>query len=177
MGGWLSLSAALLISCSSIPTPHQRQHVFPKTSVYLEKVDRPYTVLGWVRTKVDYPSLDPNFEEDDLCRNYFNKAAHDLLERAKKSGGDAVIDMKSVVFLEDGRKETYSTPECADDGMEGQILAQGIAIKWKNEEDRQSPPPFVRLPASSPASTPVQHRPKPVEPASISSPVPVAPRD
>lgn len=134
----------LMTSCTTLPTPKQNRHTFPKNSVYIGNIDRPYQTLGWVRTKVEYPSLDPNLEEDDLCRNYFNKAAIDLLQRARDHGGDAVIDMKSVVFLEDGRQEFYSTPECSDDGQEGQILAQGIAIRWKNEEDRQFPPPLLK---------------------------------
>ena len=50
---------------------------------------------------------------------------------AKKQGGDAVIDLKSVVYLEDGRREMYPSAECSDDGIEGQVLCQGIAIKWK----------------------------------------------
>ncbi len=70
-------------------------------------------------------------EGKTLCANYYNKAVNSLVEAARRKGADAVIDVKSVVFLEDGRKEEYQTPECADDGMEGQILTQGIAVKWK----------------------------------------------
>jgi len=140
-------------ACSSLPAPKQNRYSFPKASVYLGGMDHPYTVLGRVRTKVDFTSLDPNFEEDALCRNYFNKAANDLLERAKKNGGDAVIDMKSVVFLEDGRQQSFSTPQCADDGEEGQVLAQGIVIKWKNEADRKSPPLFIHAPLPAPVPT------------------------
>lgn len=90
----------------------------------------PYEVLGVVKSKVNFPTLDMDKSEESLCRNYFNKAVHQLLEYARKNGGDAVIDVKSVVFLVDGRQETYSTPECSDDGDEGQILTQGVAIRW-----------------------------------------------
>jgi hypothetical protein len=35
--------------------------------------------------------------------------------------------------VDDGKSETYKTPECSDDGGEGQILTQGVAVKWKGE--------------------------------------------
>ena len=57
---------------------------------------------------------------------------------ARHQGADAVVDIKSVVFLENGKQETYSTPECSDDGFEGQILLQGVAIKWKKAEPTQA---------------------------------------
>ncbi len=107
-------------------------HKFPKEDVYLDRPkDRPYEVLGRVRTKVNYPSLDGQRDETTLCRNYFNKAAKDLLARAKKVGGDAIMEMRSVTFMVDGKSETHKTPECADDGEEGQVLAEGYVIKWK----------------------------------------------
>jgi hypothetical protein len=124
------LTLLLVGACSSVPTPKHRKYSFSE-DVYVSNVKRPYIVLGQVRTKVDFPSLDPNSEERDLCRNYYNKASQDLLKRAKDVHADAVIDAKSVVFLEDGRMETYPSPECSDDGEEGQVLLQGIAIKWK----------------------------------------------
>jgi len=120
----------LLSACASLSTPQQSHYFFPKNAVYIGKIDRPYKTLGVVRTKLNYPSLDPNYEEDDLCRNYFNQAAHDLLKRAREHGADAVIDMRSVIFMEDGSQKIYPTPECSDDGEEGQILAQGVAIEW-----------------------------------------------
>jgi hypothetical protein len=125
--------AAAWVGCSSVPAPKFHAYVFPK-NVYLGDVGRPYAVLGPVRSRVDYPSLDPQREEKDLCRNYFNKAARDLLKYARKQGADAVIDLKSVVFLVDGRTETYSDPECSDDGAQGQVLAQGVAIRWTGEK-------------------------------------------
>lgn len=89
--------------------------------------------MGLVRTKVDFTTLDPGFDESSLCLNYFNKAARDLVKRAKEKGADAVIDVRSVVFYEGGKSETFPKAECSDDGAEGQVLAQGIAVKWKKE--------------------------------------------
>jgi hypothetical protein len=144
-----------------LPPPKFTRHGFPKGSVFAGDSDRPYEVQGWVRTKVNYTSLDPGHEEDDLCRNAYNKAANDLLERAKKNGADAVIDMKSVVFLEDGRRETYSTPECADDGQEGQILAQGIAVKWKVAQSADLLKPAAKQLSQPPAAVLVPQVPAP----------------
>jgi hypothetical protein len=102
-------------------------------SAFKGNVSRTYEKLGLVRSKVNFLTLDPGREESELCRNYFNKAVKDLVKTAKNKGGDAVIDVKSVVFFEDGHMELYSTPECSDDGMEGQVLTQGIAVKWKDD--------------------------------------------
>jgi hypothetical protein len=54
---------------------------------------------------------------------------------AKQQGADAVIDVRSVVFFEDGSRETYQTAECSDEGDTGQILAQGVAVRWKTLAD------------------------------------------
>ncbi len=111
-------------------------HHFPKEGIYADRPkDRPYEVLGRVRTKVNFPSLDGQREDATLCRNYFNKAAKDLLARAKKVGGDAIMEVRSVTFLIDGKSETHKSAECADDGEEGQVLAEGYAIKWKPVEE------------------------------------------
>ncbi len=116
--------------CSSFPKSTFKPHSFPTETAFMGDVKRPYQKLGLVRSKVNYQSLDVSHEEGELCRNYFNKAVSDLVQMCKDKGGDAVIDVKSVVFLEDGRQELYPTSECADDGMEGQALAQGVAVKW-----------------------------------------------
>ncbi len=108
-----------------------KSYSFPLETAYVGDVKKPYSAMGLVRTKVNYQTLDPSREEEDLCKNYYNKAVEDLVRLAKDKGADAVIDVKTVVFLADGRAELYKTPECADDGIEGQVLAQGIAIKWK----------------------------------------------
>jgi len=119
-------------ACTTLPTIHHKEYSYPGEKAFVGKVDRPYKAMGKVRAKVNFQSLDPNREETDLCINYYNKAVIDLLEMAKDRGADAVVDVKSVVFFEDGRFELFSTPECADDGIEGQVLTQGIAVKWVN---------------------------------------------
>ncbi len=118
--------------CASLPDPEMKVHQFPKEAVFFDSPQhRPYEVLGRARTKVNFPSLDGKHDEGQLCKNYFNKAANDLLTRAKKSGGDAVMEFRSVVFLLDGKVEQHRTAECSDDGEEGQILAEGWVIRWK----------------------------------------------
>ncbi len=123
----------MLSGCASVPTPKFTRHRFPKEA-YVGDVKRPYTSLGIVRSKVNFGTLDPNHEEEALCLNYYNGAAEELLKFARQKGGDAVIDIQSVVFYEDGSSAMFKTPECSDDGDEGQILLQGIAVKWKSEK-------------------------------------------
>jgi hypothetical protein len=110
---------------------------WPKDKAFIEEPKRPYTKLGLVRTKVDYESLDPDHDEDVLCKNYFKKAVQDLVKRAKDHGGDAVMDVRSVTFFEDGTSKAFKDAQCADDGQDGQVLAEGIAIKWKPEEGKK----------------------------------------
>ena len=118
-------------ACSTIPENHVRKYKFPGAQAFFDvPKDRPFSKLGLVRSKVNYKTLDPNREENDLCKNYFNKAVIDLVKRAREKGADAVVDVKSVTFLVDGRNELYPRAECADDGEGGQVLAQGVAIKW-----------------------------------------------
>ena len=124
------------------------------TTAYIGEPDRPYEKLGLVRTKVEYPSLDPTREESALCKNYFNKGAIDLVKRARKVGADAVIDVRSAVFLFDGRAETYPSAQCSDDGQEGQVLMQGIAVKWK-QADGSLAPSSSHLPSPPPEATSV----------------------
>jgi hypothetical protein len=121
------------VGCATLPTPNVKKYGFPKQFAFFGDVKRPYEALGQVRSRATFQSLDPGHEESELCKNYFNKAVRELVSTAKKQGGDAVIDVKSVVFLEDGRREEYTTAECSDDGMEGEVLCQGIAVKWKPE--------------------------------------------
>lgn len=122
------------VGCSSLPEPKVKWYAFPDDEAFVAGKSAPampYENLGVVRTKVNFRSLDPLHEEDQLCANYYNKAVRDLVRRSKDKGGDAVVEVKSVVFLENGRFEEHATPECADDGQEGQILVQGLAVKWK----------------------------------------------
>jgi hypothetical protein len=115
-----------------MPEPKYERFRFPKNA-YVGNVTRPYETLGPVRSKVDFANLDLQREDKEVCHNYYNKSVRELARFAKLQGGDAVIDVKSVVFLQDGRSETHPTPECSDDGAEGQVLTQGIAVKWKAE--------------------------------------------
>lgn len=148
-------------ACTTLPSPKVDRYAFPKKQAFLGDVKRPYTVLGQVRSKAEYPTLSPEHDEDQLCRNYFNKAVKDLVKRAKEQGADAVIDVRAVTILEDGRFETYPRPECADDGEEGQVLVQGLAVKWKSFEPGFEPIATTEPKAVSPsvAETPA---PKPV---------------
>lgn len=94
-------------------------------------VNRPYEVLGEVRARANFMSIDAEDDEEKMCQNYFNQAVQKLVSLAKAKGADAVIDVKSVVFLVDGRSELFPRAECADEGGEGQALARGVAIRWK----------------------------------------------
>lgn len=113
-----------------MPEPKHVWKTFPE-GAFLGKPPKPYQSLGVVRSKINFQTLDPNHDEVMLCKNYFNQAARKLLEIARSKGADAVIEVKSVVFTMDGKSELFSTPECSDDGAEGQILAQGTAVRWK----------------------------------------------
>jgi hypothetical protein len=150
---WVSaLLVVFLAACSTLPTPKMTRYKWPKDA-YIGEPDKPYEKLGLVRTRIEYPSLDPTREEGTLCKNYFAKAASDLVVRARKVGGDAVIDVRSAVFLFDGRAETYPSAECSDDGQEGQVLAQGIAVKWRKPGDPRATVPQAKSP--TPKDTPV----------------------
>jgi hypothetical protein len=143
----LLAAATVLQACSSVPEPKVTWYKFPKRA-YLGVPDRPFSKLGQVRTRIAYSTLNFDVDENLLCKNYFNKAAVDLVKRAKEVGADAVIDVRSVVFQMDGKTQTFDSPECVDDGAEGQILAQGVAIKWKagtsDTEDSEVSPSGLR---------------------------------
>ena len=99
----ICLSAASLvgaaIACTTLPTPKFDKHEFPKKRAFVEPVKRPYAVIGLVRSKVDYPTLDPLRDDEELCKNYYNKAVEDLVRMARDKGADAVIEVRSAVFL------------------------------------------------------------------------------
>jgi hypothetical protein len=114
-----------------LPEPKFDPYFFPKNEAFVTDVKRPYDKLGEVKTRVDYDTMDFKRDEQELCRNYYNKAVRDLVKLAKEKGADAVIDIKSVVYYEDGKVELFEKPECADDGEGGQILVRGVAVKWK----------------------------------------------
>jgi hypothetical protein len=121
-----------LSACTTLPEPKMDKVSFPNETAYYGDVKgRPYEKLGMVRSRMDFNTLDPVHDEKELCRNYFNKAVRDLVKQAKKQSGEAVIEVRSIVFFEDGSNKLYKTPECSDEGQEGQILVQAIAIKWR----------------------------------------------
>jgi hypothetical protein len=124
--GGLSL---LLGACTTLPDVKHKTYEFPGAA-FIRKPARAYVPITAVRARVDFPSLDPAREEAELCRNYFNKAARDLVKMAQEKGGTAVVNVRSVVFLADGKRETYPQPECSDDGNEGQVLVEGTAVRW-----------------------------------------------
>ncbi|MBC7396687.1 MAG: hypothetical protein H7333_04515 [Bdellovibrionales bacterium] len=120
---------------TSLPLEKHDRYGFPETRVFVEeptgKVEGvPYQATGWVRAKVTWATMEQEPNSKSLCHNYYNKAARQLLRDAKKAGSDAVIKVRSVVILLDGKTEEHSTPECSDDGAEGEILLRGIAIKF-----------------------------------------------
>lgn len=121
-----------------MPEAHVRKYEWPKGDAFLEAPKRPYERVGLVKTRVDYPTLTDKYDESYLCKNYFNKAALDLVKRARDAGGDAVMEVRSVILQLDGKFQTFSQAECVDEGAEGQVLAQGVAIRWKPEVEEPS---------------------------------------
>lgn len=140
----LALSlGAFACATGGLPEEKHAVYAFPEKSVFVEEPigkdqGRPYKVLGWVRSKAEYPTMEQqNANDNRLCRNYYNKAARDLLKEAKKVNADAVIKVRSVVLTMDGRTEEHVTPECSDDGADGEILLRGIAIKFKSLNEKK----------------------------------------
>jgi len=151
LGGLL---VTALFACSSLPDPKYKKYAFPEKDVFVEaKPTRRYQAVGSVRVRVNFNSLNPEREDQDLCRNYFNKGAGDLLKRAKRDRkGDAVMDVRSVVYYMDGKTKKFPKPECADDGGEGQVLMEGMAIRYIPDPvpSPSSTPSLVPSPAPSP---------------------------
>jgi hypothetical protein len=131
-----TLSLLSVGACSTIPSVKHEPHHWPKGEAFFGAPSdiKPYDSLGLVRSRADYPSLTNDDDEHILCINYFNKAVKDLVKYAKKMGGDAVINVKSVVFLMDGKTDSFDRAECIDEGHEGQALAVGQAIRYKKIE-------------------------------------------
>lgn len=127
-------------ACSSFPfsvspfgpsSPYEKQEFPPEA--FMGVPDKAHEVIGQVRARVDFQLGSPGGEDDERrCRNFFNKAVLQLVEFAKAKKADAVVDVRSVILLLDGKVETHPGPECADDGQEGQVLVQGVAVRWKN---------------------------------------------
>lgn len=125
----LPILVLVLQGCSSVPEIKHTRHSFPPNA-FTHEPKRPFEKLGLVRARASYVTLDPNQEEDWLCVNYYNRAVRDLLKFARDAGGNGVVSVRSVTYLMDGRQEMHPTAECTDDGEGGEVLVQGIAVKW-----------------------------------------------
>lgn len=196
----ISLFAAVFTavsSCTTLPKVVHEKHKFPQNA-YVGNPSRPFKKLGLVKTKVAYPTLDPDSDERVLCKVYYNKAVKDLYKRARDVKADAVIDVHSAVFMIDGRSEVFKTPECTDDGQEGQVLVEGIAVRWKTEKEMseeekaqyaewkkapkwsQPPDNGIILETTASSSKPKRISEEPVaasSPAALVAPVTAAPTD
>jgi hypothetical protein len=131
-----------LVGCSSLPKVEHKVYPFPAVNAFVNAPpkDRPYSVLGWVRAKTPFVTMDPDSNLKALCANYYNKAVASLLVEAKKAGGDAVAEIRSVTFLLNGKVEEHVTPECSDDGGEGEILVRGVAIRFARKAPASATP-------------------------------------
>jgi len=145
MKTWGVLLLLVFTGCAtSLPEEHHSKYRFPSDRVYVNlptgaDANRHYEVLGWVKSRAEFATFEQDIQNNPaLCRNYYNKAARELLKQADGVGADAVIQVRSVVMLLNGKFETYPTPECADDGQSGEILLRGIAIRYKAATDRPS---------------------------------------
>ena len=134
---------------STLPAERHAIYHFPSEAVFVEQptgenTGRPMKALGWVRSKAHFPTLEQRTHDSALCRNYYHKAAGQLLKEARKVGADAVIQVRSIVFLFSGQTQEFPTPECSDDGAEGEILLRGIAVQylpWPSPTPVPSPKP------------------------------------
>lgn len=135
----LAIGVFFMGSCASMPVPKHSRVEFPKNA-YLNEPKRPYEKIGVVRTRTEYPIVSADDDEATLCKNYFNASARKLVELAKDQGGDAVIQVRSVVYLLSGKSEAHPRAECAEENGEGQNLAMGFAIKWKPEPKNEIKP-------------------------------------
>jgi hypothetical protein len=158
LNSFFFLLVASAISCSDLPAEKHSHYSFPHDAyVELPKgkdEKRPYDVLGWVRAKAVYATMEQSQNDPALCLNYYNKAVHNLLKEARKVNADAVIQIRSVIMYLDGKFEEKPTPECADDGQEGEILLRGVAIKYKPFPTPSPSPGASPTPSASPAATP-----------------------
>jgi hypothetical protein len=121
-----------LASCATLPAPNYTSYSLPEEGVFIDEVpSRKFKVLGLVRVRVNFSTLNPERDEQELCRNYYRKGLRDLLARARRERkADAIMDVESVVYYLDGKLQAFKSPECSDDGGEGQILLQAKAIRY-----------------------------------------------
>lgn len=135
--GFIALALLLISACSSVPEADYVPQEMPK-QVF---VDAPSgmvigTKLGILKTKVNFSTFSSQYDESVLCRNAYRKAAKQIWKMAEKLNAEAVIDFRSVTFYLDGKHETHKTAECSDEGGDGQVLVQGMAVRWQKEEQK-----------------------------------------
>lgn len=125
--------------CSTLPSEMHDFYDFPKRDAYVQlpPVEKSRIEnLGTLRTKINFSMTSPQMDEVKLCRNYYHQAAQRLLKMAKKEkDAEGIFLIRSVVFYLNGKSEFFETPECSDDGSEGQILLQAEAYRLKNKEE------------------------------------------
>lgn len=126
----------IFAACSTgVPSVRHQKFKFPADRAFVGlPSDREVERIGFVRARSDFNSFDPERPENDVqtvCRNYYNRAVQDLVKFSREKGGDGVVEIKSVVFTMSGKSELHDSPECSEEGTEGQILVQGVAVKWK----------------------------------------------
>ena len=141
---WIAAGSLLIVAFSVIvgcagkkPRSSASSEPLLPGAVFYGAPARKYQTLGVVRASKSYPTLNQELTDEQealLCKKAFNDAARELLKNARDNGGDAVADLHSVIYLAEGRRETYDKPECTDDGEEGEVLVQGVAIKWTQPE-------------------------------------------
>ncbi|NDD90764.1 hypothetical protein EBZ37_01580, partial [bacterium] len=109
-----------LSACASAPKSNSQPEdwVLRPTpeGVFMGKPERAFKTVGTVRTWQGFPtSLDDSFTETEFnrrCRKAFYEASGKLLGIAREHGAEAVVEVNSVVFLADGRKEYHPKAEC-----------------------------------------------------------------
>ncbi len=156
---FMGLMLPLLAACASTGSKSMEPPVvdgplLPK-GVFFGAPPYKHKTLGIVRTTREYPTLNVGMTEaleQAYCRKAFAEAVRELLRLAKANGADGVADVHSVVYLADGRRETFDRPECTDDGEEGDVLVQGVAIQWVRTG--KGAPAVIAVPSPVPSPAP-----------------------
>lgn len=119
------------VSCATLPEEKIDIVQPPKSGIYLDlppQATGEYVELGDVKTKINF-KMSQMYEDEFLCQNAYHRGLKDLLHRAEAKGGNAIMNIRSVVFYLDGKNESFKTPECSFETEEGQILMQAKVIR------------------------------------------------
>jgi len=128
---FLGLSLGVTAGCSSLPTVTHKKYAFPENAyIGVPKDLKAHEKVGLVKARATFETMELDSDPEQRCRNYFNKAVKDLVKLAQDNKADAVVDVRSVTFLMDGKSETYPKAECVDEGDVGEVYVQGIAIRY-----------------------------------------------